>query len=105
MAAATGLEPLLTYQSRIRLGVWPDRLSPLAAVRHFRGPVLVLGGEKDRSTPVAETRALYDAVPGPKELWIAAGRGHNDMVVASDDEWKARVGAFLSKHFPLEHES
>lgn len=98
---ANCLEPLLSFQSRVRLGVWPDRLSPIAAIRRFRGPVLIIGGSSDRYTPLPETRELFDAAPGPKELWIAEGRSHNDLVVASDGEWTARVGAFLSAQFPI----
>jgi hypothetical protein len=44
---AWALESLLSYQSRLRFGVWPDRLTPTAALAAYQGPVLIVGGEKD----------------------------------------------------------
>jgi len=66
------LEPLLSYQSRFRFGVGPGALSPIDALRRYRGPVLVIGGDRDRYTPPAETRALFEAAPGRKKiLWVS----------------------------------
>ena len=73
--AALG-EPLLSYQSWLRYGVPPGRLAPIDAIRRYRGPLLVIGGAADLSTPPAETRALYDAAPGPKALWLLGGIDH-----------------------------
>jgi pimeloyl-ACP methyl ester carboxylesterase len=89
------LEPLLSFQSLPRLGVWPSALSPRAAIRRFRGPVFVIGGGEDRSTPPAETRALFDAAPGPKRLWLVPGRGHAAMGDLADPPYRTRLRAFL----------
>lgn len=62
-APAWMLEPLLSFQSRPRFGAWPGDLSPLEALKRYRGPVFVLGGEDDRYTPPGETRALFAAPP------------------------------------------
>lgn len=70
------LEPLLSFQARPRFGVWPDALAPIARLPAVTCPVLVIGGSEDRYTPPAETRALYDAVRGPRQLWWAAGADH-----------------------------
>ncbi len=95
--AASALEPLLSFQSLIRYGFLPDRLSPVAAVRRYAGPVLVVGGEADRFTPVGETRAIFDAVPGPKELWLAPGADHMAASSLRDGEYANRVLAFLRR--------
>ncbi|HEX5184180.1 MAG TPA: alpha/beta fold hydrolase [Allosphingosinicella sp.] len=94
-AAAYLLEPLLSYQSWPRLGVGPGRLSPIAALRHYRGPVLIVGGGEDRDTPPAETRAMFRAAPGRKSLWIVPGLGHARTADISGADYKKRLLAFL----------
>jgi pimeloyl-ACP methyl ester carboxylesterase len=94
-APAYLLEPLLSFQSKPRFGVMPGDLSPLEAVRRYRGPVFVIGGEDDRYTPPDETRALFAAAPGPKRLWLVPGRGHAAMGDLGDGAWRSRVADFL----------
>ncbi len=89
------LEPLLSVQAPLRFGVWPSRLSPLTALRRYPGPVLVIGGEQDRSTPPDETRALFAAAQGPKSLWLVPTGDHADICDLSDTIYRARIGAFL----------
>ncbi|MBX3562964.1 MAG: alpha/beta fold hydrolase [Sphingomonas sp.] len=91
------LEPLLSYQSRIRFGVWPDRLSPLAALPRYKGPVLVIGGIEDRSTPPAETRALFAAATGPRSLWLVPHGDHPEISGLSDAAYRSRILAFLRR--------
>jgi pimeloyl-ACP methyl ester carboxylesterase len=95
-APAFLLEPLLSFQSRPRFGVPPGRLSPAQAVRRYRGPLLVVGGLADRSTPPAETRALFDSAPGRKSLWLVPGIGHGAVSDLRSDEYRRRLLAFLA---------
>jgi fermentation-respiration switch protein FrsA (DUF1100 family) len=53
-----------------------DTASRLAAVR---SPVLVLQGSRDRLVPPAMSRAVFDALTAPKELWTAEEADHNDL--------------------------
>lgn len=94
-APAYLLEPFLSFQSIPRLGVHPSDLSPLRALRQYRGPVFVIGGEEDRSTPPAETRALFAAAPGEKQLWLVPGRGHAAMGQLRDADYRGRIASFL----------
>ncbi|HZF94378.1 MAG TPA: alpha/beta fold hydrolase [Allosphingosinicella sp.] len=96
-APAWALEPLLSFQTRPRLGVWPARLSPLRAVRRYGGPLLVVGGGADRSTPPAETRALFEAAPGPKALWIVPGIGHGPVGDLRSEDYRRRLLAFFAR--------
>jgi pimeloyl-ACP methyl ester carboxylesterase len=89
------LEPLLSLQSRARLGVWPARLSPLDAAPHYPGPVLVIGGGADRYTPPDETRRLYAAFPGSKRLLFLAGKAHAGVGDIGDPAYRAALLAFL----------
>ena len=95
---ATLGEPLLSVQSWPRYGVAPGRLSPVEAIRRYPGPVLVIGGLADRSTPPAETRELYDAAPGPKTLWLLPGIGHAAAGSIWTDAYRARLQAFFAAH-------
>lgn len=89
------LEPLLSFQSLPRLGVWPSELSPIDGLRRYRGPVLVVGGMRDRSTPPEETRAMYQAAPGAKALWLAPEGGHAAMGDLRGPDYRERLRTFL----------
>jgi len=91
------LEPLLSFQSKPRFGVWPSQMSPLRALRGYRGPVLVIGGVEDRYTPPDETRALYAAAPGPKSLWLIPHGGHAELGTLSDAASRERLRRFLER--------
>lgn len=44
--------------------VVPQRPDQRALMRQIKTPVLVIAGEEDRTFPVAETKAMADAIPG-----------------------------------------
>lgn len=90
-------EPLLSFQSLPRYGVWPGRIAPIAAIRDFRAPVFVIGGAADRYTPPAEARALFEAAPNRKGLWLVPGLSHGEVSNLHDAEWARRVGNFLNR--------
>lgn len=90
-------EPLLSYQSWPRLGVPPARIAPIEGLRRFRGPVLIVGGTADRDTTLADTRAMYAAAPGPKQLWLVDGADHIATSILWSDEYRRRVGAFFAR--------
>jgi alpha-beta hydrolase superfamily lysophospholipase len=92
---ASLLEPLLSYQSRLRFGVPPSQLAPIAALPHYRGPVLIVGGGRDRYTPPAETRAMYMAATGPKSLWWAADADHAAVSDSRDPAYRSALSRFL----------
>lgn len=94
------LEPLLSFQAPLRFGVWPSRLSPLSALSRYRGPVLVIGGEEDRSTPADESRAMFAAAKGPKELWLVPTGGHAEICDLTDAAYREHVRTFLAKTMP-----
>jgi hypothetical protein len=62
-----------------------DRFDSLARIGQVKAPILVLHGEQDRVVPVRFGRALFDAAPEPKELWLSRDAGHENLV---------RYGAF-----------
>jgi pimeloyl-ACP methyl ester carboxylesterase len=93
---AIALEPLLSFQSWPRHGVWPGRLAPLDALRRYRGPVMVVGGLDDLWTTPEETREMFAAAPGARHLWLAPGHDHGQTSDLADDAYRARLLAFLN---------
>lgn len=94
---ATLFEPLLSFQSRLRFGVWPSRLSPLDALERYRGPVLIIGGADDPFTPSEETQRMFDAVPGPKTLWLAPGVNHEGISDLESSDYRQQLLSFLER--------
>lgn len=91
------LEPLLSFQAPIRFGVWPSRLSPLNALRRYHGPVLIVGGKQDQSTPPDESRAMFAAAAGPKRLWLVPTGDHGEICGLADAAYRDRVRRFLAE--------
>lgn len=90
-------EPFLSFQSLPRYGVWPWRISPIEAVKRYRGPLLVIGGGADLYTPPAETRALFDAAPGAKAIWFAEGLDHAAASDLHSDAYRQLLLGFFAK--------
>ncbi|WP_237476559.1 alpha/beta hydrolase [Lichenibacterium dinghuense] len=97
-AAAPWLTPLFTAVGMGMTGLHPADLRPIEALRAYPGPVLVIGGGADPLTPPSETRALCDAAPGDRQLWIVEGAGHVDMASFAGSDYEGRVAAFLALH-------
>ncbi|WP_342118125.1 alpha/beta hydrolase [Pseudoduganella sp. OTU4001] len=87
--------PLLYLQVPLRAGVGLDELRPLQVVRKLQVPVLVAGGMRDEQTPPAETRRMFDAAAGRKELWLVEGAAHQDLYAYDPVQYKARLAAFI----------
>ena len=88
-------EPLLSYQAPLRFGVWPGALSPVSAIKEYHGAAFIIGGGKDTFTPPNETRELYDAAAGPKQLWIVPNADHNQT--ADNDDYMKRIASFFDQ--------
>ncbi|NHZ36861.1 alpha/beta hydrolase [Massilia rubra] len=96
--AGGALAPLLLWQVPLRLDLTLEQLRPIDAVGALACPTLVVGGEFDRHTSEAETRRIYAAVPGPKQLWIVPGAAHTDFHGLAKYEYEARIGQFMAQH-------
>ncbi|HLA79377.1 MAG TPA: alpha/beta hydrolase [Vicinamibacteria bacterium] len=68
--------------------------SPQQAAPKVRVPVLLLHGASDRDTPAAHSQRIYEVLPGPKQLILVPGAGHNDAL-AGEQTWRA-IEAWLS---------
>ncbi len=91
------LEPMLSLQTPIRIGVPPSRLSPRQGLSRFNGPVLVMGSTGDESTTAAETRDLFAAVRGDRSLWLVEAGDHAAMCDLDDGLYRAVLASFLHR--------
>ena len=92
------LTPLLTGQLRLQVGVGVEALRPIDAVRRLRVPLLLVAGEADRHTTLAESRRLFDAASEPKELWVVPNAPHGDLYASAPAEYERRVLAFFDRY-------
>jgi alpha-beta hydrolase superfamily lysophospholipase len=89
--------PLLTWQLKPRIGMGASWFSPERCIANIHCPKLIIAGENDKHTTLADSRALFDAAAQPKELWIIEGARHENLYAAAQAEYERRVLEFLQK--------
>ena len=96
-SAGPALAPLLRWQLPLRFGFGVDDLQPIEGARSVQVPTLVLCGTQDRRTTVPQTRRLFEALGGPKELFLLAGARHQDLASFMPEAYRERVLEFLER--------
>jgi len=89
---------LLLWQVESRLGFDPFELNPIDRIGDVGAPILLIAGSEDRHTPLAESKALFQAARQPKELWVVEGAAHVSFHRFAAAEYERRVLEFLDKH-------
>jgi hypothetical protein len=74
------------------------KLDNLATITRVRCPVLVLHGTHDRLVPLEMGKRVAAATPGPVELVVIEGAGHNDTYAIGGLAYRDRVWAFLGSN-------
>ena len=92
------LAPALTAQLPLWTGLSADELRPIDMIAGVPAPILVIAGEVDPRTTLAESRELFAAAQQPKELWIVPKAGHDDFHATHPREYESRVRAFLERY-------
>lgn len=90
--------PLLAAEFELWLHVDSGELRPIDAIAGVRAPLFVLGGDTDKHTTLAQTRALFAAALEPKTLWIVPGAAHVDLATYAGDEYRERILAFFNNY-------
>jgi pimeloyl-ACP methyl ester carboxylesterase len=92
------LEEFAVFAAR-SAGVPVDEMLTAEALRASPPrPVLIVGGTADRIIPASMLEALYQAAPGPKELWIVEGAGHVGLRERAGPElFDGRLRTFLDR--------
>ena len=92
----TPLTPLSIRFAEIYARFDADRIDAVAAARRIRAPLLAIADANDPRMPERVVRRIYDAHPGPKEIWIVPGRDH--VEARADPRYEQRLTAFLTTH-------
>lgn len=87
------LAPLSIAVAEWRAGFDADEVDAVAAAREVRAPLLAIADAEDPRAPVATVQRVFDAHPGPGQLWLAPAAPHVGAVL-SPDYWP-RVLGFL----------
>ncbi|MCF0199691.1 MAG: alpha/beta hydrolase, partial [Bacteroidaceae bacterium] len=61
-------------------------------------PMLFIHGDNDTYVPTSMIYPLYEAHPGPKEMWLAPGSEHADAYKDHPEEYTAKVKAFVDQY-------
>jgi len=81
------------------MGGFPiDEVSPIRAVAGLEIPVLFIHGDQDTHVRPDQTRALYAAKPGAKELLIVPGGTHLNLGSAGGVERIRRIREFFRRY-------
>jgi uncharacterized protein len=89
------LAPLLLAMLHPHLGIYPDQLRPIDHIGHLTMPKLLIVGDRDRDTTIAESYAMFHAATGTKELWVVHGARHVDLYGYVGADYKLRVLDFF----------
>lgn len=74
--------------------------SSLEQVKKCRLPMLFIHGDADTYVPTDMVYPLYEAKPGPKELWVVPGARHAVSYKENKEEYTRRVKDFVNKYIP-----
>jgi hypothetical protein len=85
--------PFLPVRTLIR-----DRYPSLEHIGNVSAPVLVIAGDRDSIVPFDQSRRLFEAVSGPKQLKVIVGADHNDAALLDGTELIEAVVSFVRAH-------
>jgi alpha-beta hydrolase superfamily lysophospholipase len=91
------LADLLVFWGGFQSGFNALEYRPAASASRIDLPTLLMSGGSDPWVRPDETRAIFDALKGPKTLELFAGVGHVPCLRERPEEWKDAVGRFLDQ--------
>jgi fermentation-respiration switch protein FrsA (DUF1100 family) len=71
-------------------------LDNLTNVKRVQCPILLFHGDADRLVPTAMGMAVAAAAPGPVDVVLIHGSGHNDTYDIGGRAYRDKVWAFIS---------
>jgi len=97
LSAFTGVRELgRLHYPFVPAALIPDAYPTLRRVRELDAPLLLLHGDRDEIVPLSQGRALFEAAPGPKQIHVFPGLGHNDLVPLAGAELARVIAAWGS---------
>ena len=88
--------PVLLATLHPHLDIYPDQLRPIDHIAHLPMPKLLIVGDRDRDTTIAESYAMFDAATEPKALWVVHGARHVDIYDHVGADYQMRVLKFFN---------
>jgi len=88
---------LLVFWGGIQQGFNGFSHNPVEYARDVTGPVLLLHGTEDPRVSVLQAEAIFESLPGEKQIHFFKGLGHESFVGKRPDEWTESVGTFLKR--------
>ena len=79
-----------------RLGLRVDQLRPIDRLARLSVPKLILAGDRDEHTRLADSLELFAAAAQPKQLWVVPGAKHVDLCAYAGEEYRRRVLEFFA---------
>lgn len=70
-------------------------VSPLAAVKNIRKPILFIHGDADTYVPTFMSEEMYNAKQGNRRLYLVSGAAHAQSYKADPVRYEAEIFAFL----------
>lgn len=92
------LSVLLSIQFKLRFNIDPEKLRPEIDIKKYTGPLLLIAGETDRHTKVAESRRLFRNANSPKQLWLVKNAAHVDFHRFDKASYEKKILSFLNKY-------
>lgn len=89
------LAPVLLMTLHAHLGIYPEALRPIDHIGRLSMPKLLIVGDRDRHTTIAESYAMFHAATGHKELWVVHGARHVDLCRYAEVDYQERVLGFF----------
>lgn len=83
-----------------RLDFAVENFRPVDHIAQVSCPVLIISGDHDQSAWVGDTLALLRAARTPKDIWLVAGAGHEDLYAFAPQRYADTVLGFLTRHLP-----
>jgi uncharacterized protein len=92
-----GLAELLVFWGSVQYGENAFAHNPITFAQQVHCPTLVLQGEQDQWTSVAEVKSLVKRLQGPSELVVFPKTGHQLLVTVDQTRWSESVQSLFDK--------
>ena len=87
----------LLFWGGLQLGFNPFRHGALTYAPYVREPVLLMAGDRDAWVTPDETRHIFAALGGSKQLYLCRDVGHASCLSSDSARWTAAVSAFVAR--------
>ncbi len=84
--------------AELKLHCHLEDFAPKNTASAIKVPSLLIHGQKDSISPLANARKVYALLSGPKELWSVPEAGHTSCARVAGEEYIRRIRAFLKAH-------